>query len=175
MVPVVNLCSLTFIGYGWYQLILRYFNINSCPNSPAWTDVYLTSLRFVHSGKMPRQNPRHSDVFLTRMHSSRMLTARSLTVSCSICRGGGACMPHTPPVTHIPLPCMPLCHAAPCHIPPAMHAPCHAHPPPCTPPAMHASLPHMPPAMHTPCHAHPPAMHTPLPCAAPPLWTDRHL
>ena len=34
------------------------------------------------------------------MHSSRMRTARSLTLSRSIC-GGGACMPHMPP----PHPC----------------------------------------------------------------------
>ena len=53
----------------------------------------------------------------TRIHSSRMRTARSLTVSRSICQG--ACVP-----------CMP----------PAMRAS-----PPCMPPAMHAPLPHTTP------------------------------
>ena len=62
-----------------------------------------------------------------RMHSSRMRTARSLTVSRSICHA------------HPPLPC----HAC----LPATHAPHHARPP-----ATHA-----PPAMHAPlCHAYPP-------------------
>ena len=122
-----------------------------------------------------------------RMHSSRTRTARSLTVSRSICH---AC----PPVMHAPLPCTP-CHACPppathtspamhapsaMHVPPAthapcaMHAPCHACPLPRTPPChacppchtCHAHpLPHMPP-----CHAHPLAMHTPChacpPCHA---------
>ena len=59
------------------------------------------------------------------MHSSRMRTARSLTVSSSICRGGG----------HVPLPCTSphyAMHAPPAtHDPPAMHTPpCHACPPP---------------------------------------------
>ena len=66
----------------------------------------------------------------TRMHSSRMRTAHSLTVSRSIC--WGACMACTPPVMHAP---------------PATHAPCHA----CCP-AMHTTpSPHMPPS-----HACPP-------------------
>ena len=66
----------------------------------------------------------------TRMHSSRMRSARSLTVSRSIWVGGAchAC----PAATHTPLPCMP----------PATHAPHHACPPP-----------HAPPTMHPPCHA----------------------
>ena len=110
------------------------------------------------------------------MHSSRMRTARSLTVSRRI-----PCMPpgcHTCPQ----LPCMPPgCHACP---PAATHAPpgCHACPqlprtPPgchaCSPAAMHTPwLPHMPPschtwpsplaAMHNPpgCHARPPCGQT---------------
>ena len=94
---------------------------------------------------------------VTRVHSSRMRTARSLTLSRSICH---TCTPHhTPPTTHAPppLPCMPPCHAhplpctPPCQAcPPAMYAPlscmppatqpppCYACPPPCTPPTMHA-------------------------------------
>ena len=79
---------------------------------------------------------------VTRMHSSRMCTARSLTVYHGICLGGHA-----------------------------WHAHCHAHPFPCMPPATHAPchtcpLPCMPPAMHTPCHACPPATHACLPCHA---------
>ena len=78
----------------------------------------------------------------TRMHSSRMRTARSLTISCSICHV-------RPPAIHTPLPHMPPAMHAPCHIcPPATHTstPCHACPPP-----------HMPPL----CHARPPATHAP--------------
>ena len=83
---------------------------------------------------------------------------------------------------HVPLPCMPPCHACPplpcmphppCHTCPAMHAPCHAHPLPCMPPnhacpPCHACplpcrLPRhaYPPAMHAPCQACPPARHAP--------------
>ena len=121
----------------------------------------------------------------TRMHSSRMRTAHSLTVSCSICQGGAcmACMPpyHTCPPSHMP-PAMHATHYA-CSLP-SMHTttlphtpPCHAHHPsatnatPCHPcPPTMPPLPHMlPPAMHTPCHVCPPATH------APPLRTDRHL
>ena len=63
------------------------------------------------------------------MHSSRMRTARSLTISpyLVVSVGGGMLAMHTP------LPCMP----------PAMHAP-HA-----PPPAMHAPLPRMPPTTTT--------------------------
>ena len=71
------------------------------------------------------------------MHSSRMCTARSLTISRSICWGA--------------LPCMAPCNTcSPC-TPPATHAPCHAHPL-----ATHAPLPHTLPC-HTcpPCHACP--------------------
>ena len=53
------------------------------------------------------------------------------------------------PVTHALLPHMPSHHAC----PPAMHAPYHAHPPPCMPPF----ATHTPFAMHAPlCHSHPP-------------------
>ena len=100
----------------------------------------------------------------TRMHSSRMRTARSLTVcqSRSICRGAGgswsgACHAH-PPAMHAPPP-----HTPPTmHDPPAMHAPHHTHPP-----AMHApQATHAPPSTHAPLsHAGPPAMHAPL-------WTE---
>ena len=114
-----------------------------------------------------------SKINKTRMHSSRMRTARSLTISHSIC-----CGTHAPPAMHAPLchthplplmppmPHMPPCHAhlLPC-MPPTMHTPHHACPPPCMPPVTHA-----PPAMHDPCHACPlpHAMHAPL-------WTDTHL
>ena len=65
------------------------------------------------------------------MHSSRMRTARSLTVSHSICQGGMHAM-HAPCHT-----CPPPC------TPPAMHIPCHAHPPSrLMPPATHSPPPH---------------------------------
>ena len=82
------------------------------------------------------------------MHSSRMRTTSSLTVSHSVCWGHvcHAYPPHIASATHAP----PHCHA--CH-------PCHACPPlPCLPPpTMHIPLPHMPP----------PAMYTSLPCMPP--------
>ena len=70
-----------------------------------------------------------------RMHSSRMRTARSLTVSRSICHA------QPPP----PLPCMPTCHTCPPPCTPPCHAcsPCHA----CPPSAMHT-----PPPMWTDRH-----------------------
>ena len=89
----------------------------------------------------------------TRMHSSRMRTARSLTVSRSIC------------------------HAC----PPAMNIPHHAHPLQCMPPAMQAPTTHAPapPATHAPCHAclhHACALpHMPPHHACHPPCTDRHL
>ena len=113
----------------------------------------------------------------TRMHSSRMRTACSLTVSRGIC--WGACA-HMPPATHAPPPCTPATMHAPHHTcppathgPPATHAPCHAHPQPHMPPAMHAphAFPHLqcmppchtamhtPPAMNDPRHACPPHPH----------------
>ena len=84
------------------------------------------------------------------MHSSRMRTARSLTVcrSRSIYLGCVAVMQ-----TPYPLPCTP----------PTTHAP----PLSCMPLAMHIPLPCMPPTMHTPNHAtpstHAPTMHAPPP------------
>ena len=73
---------------------------------------------------------------ITRMHSSRMRTAHSLTVCRSIC--WGAYMARMPP-----------CHAC----PPAMHGPpCHACPPP------HHTCPHA-----SPCHACCPPPRTPPP------------
>ena len=92
------------------------------------------------------------------MHSNRMRTARSLTVSPSIC--------HTyHPTTHTPLPCM---HPAK-HDPPTMQ-PCHTHPDlpnmsplPCNPATHTPTCQTCPPAMQ-PCHTHRPAMHPPLPC-----------
>ena len=83
---------------------------------------------------------------MTRMHSSRMRTAR-----CSTCL---SC--HTqPPTMHALLP----------HMLPAMHAPTL----PCMRPAMYATL-----AMYAPpfiLHAPTPLPYTP-PCHAPPLWTE---
>ena len=81
-----------------------------------------------------------------------MRTARSLTVSRSICHARPL-LPHTLPLPH---------HAQP---PPTMHAPHHAHPP-----AMHTPLPCMPPGhTHTPPATHAPQPRMP-PChAAPPL------
>ena len=116
------------------------------------------------------------DLMRTRMHSSRMRTARCsghLQPCMSPCHTHtpvmhAPCHTHPPPVMHAPchtcppamhasLPCIPL----PC-TPPAMHTPHHAHTPPCTHPiATHTSLPCMPPAMHAPHHAHP------LPCTPP--------
>ena len=83
-----------------------------------------------------------------------MHTALSLTVSSSI---RGACMPHMPPLPHIPPPYIPAMHT-PCHTCPlpcmlsTMHTPCHACPLPC-----------MPPATHAPCHACSPSTHALLP------------
>ena len=115
-------------------------------------------------------------ISLTRMHSSRMRTARSLTVSRSIFWGvhhthapHHACpLPCTPPATHAPHhkhpPAMHAhCHACPptMHVPYATHTPpphmlpCHTCPLPCTPPAMHKPLPCMLPCHACPCHVHP--------------------
>ena len=92
--------------------------------------------------------------YQTRMHSSRMHTACSFTVSHSIC--------HTCTPCHAqPLPCMPPCHACPLPCMPSCHAPL-PHTPPCMPPAMYAPLPCMPP-----CHSYPPAMHAPSATHAP--------
>ena len=106
-----------------------------------------------------------------------MRTARSLTVSRSICLGGACMLCHACPLPH-----MPPCHATSLpHMPPAMYPlpcmpPCHTpsppHMPPCHAPPFHACSPatHTP-AMHAPCHA-PPAMH-PLPYM-PPATHDPH-
>ena len=70
---------------------------------------------------------------LTRMHSSRMCTVR--------CSGHLSYHPPTP----------------------AMHAPCHTHPP----------LPCMPSATHVPCHTCPPATHSPCHACSPPPPVNR--
>ena len=113
---------------------------------------------------------------LTRMHSSRMRTARSLIVSLYLVISH-ACLPfttHIPFTTHTPLhhapslqPCMaPSNHACPqepCMPPRTMHAPSnHAHPPsPHMSPSNHACPPantHALITMHAPPsnHARPP-------------------
>ena len=115
----------------------------------------------------------------TRMHSSRMRTAHSLTVwhSCSVCLGGGMHVMHaschacpqamhtpSPSATHAHWSCMPPSHACPHH---AWSPPCM--PPPCMPPSMHTpchACPH--PAMHAPNHAGPAAIHAPRRCMLPP-------
>ena len=108
----------------------------------------------------------------TRMHSSRMHTARfSGCLSC----------------THAPLPCTPPCmppfhHACPL-CPPLL--PCTHAPLPCTPPCMppfHHACPLCPPllpfARHTPLPCTPPLCMPPLPhippspCIPCPLWTE---
>ena len=100
-----------------------------------------------------------SETTLTRMHSSRMRTARSLTVSRSICHACPLCYTHPSPCHACPPPCMPpAMHTHPHH---AMHAPPTMHAPHACPPAMHAPLPCTPPTMHAPCHA------CPLPCTPP--------
>ena len=99
------------------------------------------------------------NILETRMHSSSMRTAHSLTISRSICHAwppSHACPPpRMPPAMHASLPCMPSVM----HTSPTMHAPRHAHPA-----TMHASLPHMAPHH---AHPHPPAKHDP-----PPPWTE---
>ena len=112
------------------------------------------------------------------MHSSRMRTARSLTVSRGICQACPLAMhaPHHAPPCHA---CHPATHAALPHMPTLPHTPYHA----CPHPVMHAPLPHMPPAMHPPpctpppCthprHSCPPSpCHASPPCHVPPLWTE---
>ena len=97
------------------------------------------------------------------MHSSRMCTARSLTVSHAhaICHGMQAPPPCMPPTMHAPMHILPATDVPPACIPPATY-------PPCMPPTMHAPLPCMPPAMHTspPCMPSLPRM-LPPPCTAP--------
>ena len=89
-----------------------------------------------------------------------MCTARSLTVSHSICWRSVHAM-HAPWNACPPPPCNTLPHMPPLPcMPPAMHAS-----PPCMPPTMHAPLATCtPPAMYTPTMHGPPATHAPLPC-----------
>ena len=95
-----------------------------------------------------------------------MRTARSLTISRSICHAHplathAPC--HTPlpcriPTTHAPPPHVPSCHAC----PPAMCAPLPGMSPAMQVPHHAGPTPHMPPAMHKPpSWSPPPAMHTP--------------
>ena len=126
------------------DLLFRAVTVSQSNNNPGF--FYISRLtRGIQQNKICK----------TRVHSSRMRTARSLTVSRSIYRG--ACVA-----------CMTPCHAHPppstC-MPPSTHITlCYACPPQCMPllprmsPTMHAPLPHMPPP---PIHA--------------PLWTNRHL
>ena len=114
----------------------------------------------------------------TRMHSSRMRTARSLTVSRHI-----LC---TPPSNHAhhpcdyacpPQPCMPpaTMHAPlqPCMLPATTHTPTTTHAPPATThvPCNHTAspwqprMPHPPTTMHAPWQPH---MHPRQPCMPPP-------
>ena len=99
----------------------------------------------------------HNCQTITRMHSSRMRTARSLTVSDHI--------PCTHPRHHA---CPPTTMHAPCNhaCPPAtMHTPLQPHTPPTTMHAPHNHTcppqPRIPPTTtHAPCnHAHPPCNH----------------
>ena len=104
----------------------------------------------------------------TRMHSSRMRIARSLTISPYL-------VVFAPPHHAHPLPCTPPTM----HAPPAIHAPYHAHPSCHVCPCHACPLPHMPPAMHAPlpcmpfhhaCPLHdtcPPATHAPPAMHAP--------
>ena len=73
--------------------------------------------------------------FKKRIHASRMRTAR-------FCGHLSCTRVPLPPYTHVPLPCMPPCHACPSPclarspgpcISPVMHAPCRACPLPCMP------------------------------------------
>ena len=86
--------------------------------------------------------------FITRMHSSRMRTAR-----CSGHLSWHACPCHPPLAMYAPYHTHSPLHMPPCHTPPAMHTP-----------TMHTPSTYVPHVTHTPCHACPPAMHTPQPC-----------
>ena len=91
---------------------------------------------------------------ITKMHSSRMHTDRSLTISRSAC--------HT-----YPLPCTSMLpHMTPCHAcPPATHTSYHTHQPCHVCPLPHTlpdPLPFMPPC-HTPHPHHSPPCHAHLP------------
>ena len=86
-----------------------------------------------------RQTSKQAIIFTAHKRSFRRLCL--YTCLSVILFTGGACTP-------------------PCHTPPTMHAPCHAHPP-----AMHTPVPCTPPLPRTPhpCHACP----QPLPCMSP--------
>ena len=124
----------------------------------------------------------------TRMHSSRMRTTCSLTIShCVLCTPQQPCMsPYnhacTTPHNHVcpPQPCMaPTTMHAPCNhtCPPQPHTP-HNHAPPLQPPpptTMHVPHNHTPPQPCTPLQPHPPqpcmsptTMHVPHNHACPP-------
>ena len=90
--------------------------------------------------------------YTTRMHSSRMRTARALTDRIRVGgHVGHAC----------PLPCTPRCHACPpahtCHPLPCTPTPCHTRPP------THANCHTCPLAMHAPPATHAPPAHMPPP------------
>ena len=75
-----------------------------------------------------RQNNNHRQKHVqTRMHSSRMHTASSLTVSCSIYHAHPLrCIPpamHAPPTTHVHPQHIPPPHMPPTTHPPATHTP----------------------------------------------------
>ena len=92
-------------------------------------------------------------LYLTRMHSSRMRTARSLTVSGRILRTPPPQQPHMPPATMHPPITMHTPHNHAC-MPPCSHAPLATTPPPsnhaCPPTTTHAPRqPRTPPRL--PC------------------------
>ena len=115
---------------------------------------------------------------LTRMHSSRMRTARSLTVSRSIFHAQPPSPPcHATPVAmHASLATHAPCHTCPCHAPPTIHAPtthaplsCMPPPLPCMPPCYACPLPCMSPCHACPLPYMPSAMHASLPYMPPPM------
>ena len=104
-----------------------------CPRTCSNYFTCDTPHTYWQAGSWPSTKAYFLFLYLTRMHSSRMRTTRSLSLSRSICRG--TCMPplpHTTPHHHAcprhacppphmpPLPCMPPHHAHPLH---ATHAP----------------------------------------------------
>ena len=109
---------INYICWGHYVILCvksseieaRYFTLLFiyAPTS-FWAVIMFVSTRYIMGYK-----------FSTRMHSSRMHTARSLTV----CRGRSICMGGVH-VTHTPLPRMPPAT----HTPLDMHAPGHVRPP----------------------------------------------
>ena len=97
-----------------------------------------------------------NSIWATRMHSSRICTARCS--GCISCHGCPSFLPRMPP---------PLCHACPPlpHMPPSSHMP----PSPCMPPFPHMPLCHAHSHAYLLCHAHPlcHACPPPLPCILP--------